>query len=178
MCVLSPLEVAKSCFQAHLRVSNLHFSLLASSTFKPFSKTNMSCFVPILMIESILVCCTHHIVKLANNRNKSTSVCQITYHVSRGRSLDWASGGAHFRTFPSRTQVPKLRQLWWWRTHGLWHELGVPKFFKNKIFRWRLCNLAKQSMFGVILMQNWFSKINCQIWTLWCLSVSHCTLWD
>ena len=44
-------------------VANPRISPLVSGTFKPFSKINMSCLVPNLVIESILVC-VRHIVKL------------------------------------------------------------------------------------------------------------------
>jgi len=69
-------------------------------------------------------------------------------------------------TFPSRTQVPEPRQLWWWRTRGLRHESGFPKFSQNKIFRWWLC-IWKSSPCLALLYKNQFSKTICRIWTLW-----------
>lgn len=58
----------------------------------------------------------------------------IKQHImlSRGRYFDRASGGAHFITFPPRTQVPKPRQLWWWQTRGLRHESRFPEFPQMK----------------------------------------------
>ena len=97
--------------------------------------------------------------------------------LSRGRSFDRASESADFRTFPAHIQVPEPRQLWWWRTRGLWHELGFSRFLKSKIFRWRLCNLKKQSMFGAFWFKIWFSKMICWIW-LFGVYQSHIALFE
>ena len=87
-------------------------------------------------------------------------------HVSKGRSFDRVSGGAHCMTFPSRTQVPEPRQLWGWWRRGLRHKSGFPKFLQNKIFRWRLC-IWQSSPCLALLSKICFLKTICRIWTLW-----------
>ena len=80
--------------------------------------------------------------------------------------FDRASGGAHFRTFPSFTQVPEPRQLWWWRTRGLRRDSGFPKFPKIKTFRWQLC-FWQSSPCLALFSKNQFFKTIFRIRTLW-----------
>ena len=141
-------------------MANPHLlSPLEGGKFKPFLKTNIELFCSNLgdLVYTCMLCASRSNDRLITGI-RTHVFWKTTYHVSKGRSFDRASGGAHFMTFPSRTQVLEPRQLWWWRTRGLRHESGFPKFSKNKIFRWRLCNLAKQSMFGTFSFKIDFSK--------------------
>ena len=82
-------------------------------------------------VSTCMLCASHSNSRLITGI-RTHVFSKTTYHVTKGRSCDRASSSAHCMPFPSRTQVPKLRQLWWWRTRGLRQESGFPKFSKIK----------------------------------------------
>ena len=78
--VLSPLEVAKSCFSKPTRGWQIRaLAYLRVTLSNHFQKQTWVVLFKFSMIESILVCCAHHIVRLANKPEKEHMCFQNQY---------------------------------------------------------------------------------------------------